>query len=170
MSTYNKVKKFDRKKQETCPLCGKSIKGNYNRDHVFPRAIAKWCIDEDPTEVISLIYNRKNMVHTHIECNSEKAQKIFSVSSLHVSKFQKRYFSNLECKLTRYIGKFNRLKAHVMELQDGKCRCCGDTLKKDHAILRRFDATKDRTLDNACVVCETCNADHYDFVHTEIAS
>lgn len=159
------IRRFEKPRYETCALCGKTIRGAYNFDHIFPRAIAKWCFDNDPGEVIELIYNSRNKVKTHIRCNSEKAERIVPVSSLYLSKFQRRYFNDLEKQLTPYVVEFNKKKARVTELQDGKCRCCGCILEKEHSILRRYDCTKERDWNNACVVCEICNKTHEDFVH-----
>ena len=149
-----------KKRNQLCAICGKPINGNSSKEHVFPRAIAKWTEEYiEPKEYIDLIYaieSDDNIVKTHPDCNYEKSDSIISIEELHLIEDERAGLESVYSEIEPYIEKYLSIKRDILASQDGKCYLCKKELS-DEGILRRLDRSKPRILENGGVMCVECS-------------
>lgn len=149
-----------------CVICGKSLYGKLNTDHVFPRSVYKWleCVvsPENYARVYALIESDENKTRVHKRCNESKSDSLPEIGALYLTKEKSGELYALREKLEAYTAVYSRLKTCLYEKQSGACFSCGVPLG-DNGVLRRIDPVLSRTEDNGCLVCESCNEKYPDF-------
>ena len=142
-----------------CALCGKPITFGCTIDHVVPQAIYKWHESYlDRAEFVALrrrITSPRNTVKTHRRCNERKEESIIGVDGLHVSRAKRAKLRATYSAVEPYVESFLASKEKLREAQQGRCFICRAPIRS--GVLRRIDDTKDRTWDNACLICHRCN-------------
>lgn len=143
-----------------CAICGKEIKYGKNRDHIFPRAIAKWeqayISPEELQTIRSLIGSKANIIPVHSYCNVQKDDAIPWLYALHIEPAHYLQLLKIKEQLSPYINDFLQHKRIIQQKQKNKCYSCNKPLKTLGTI-RRIDPTKPRIWSNACIVCTKCN-------------
>lgn len=143
-----------------CAICGKPITSGCTVDHVIPQAIYKWNENYlSHAEFAALrkrITSGRNTVKTHRYCNERKEESIIRIAGLHVSRRKRAKLRETYNAVEPYIEAFLENKQKLSEQQQGRCYVCRIPLK-DGGVLRRIDDTRERTWDNACLICHRCN-------------
>lgn len=142
-----------------CPLCRKPITGASTVDHVFPQAIYKWALDvsdEEKEEIEKNIQSKANRIRVHAKCNYEKQDAIPDINRLHLPMTRYNRLKALERTLRKQVRDFTNLKIKLATGQNNRCIVCGKFLDGTF-VIRRVDSTKERSFENACVLCPECN-------------
>ncbi|MBR3516061.1 MAG: hypothetical protein IKO10_07080 [Lachnospiraceae bacterium] len=163
MSQMNELNK---RKQQICAICGKSIEGSSNRDHVYPRAIYKWSEEYlsavEQKQLVDHIESKDNYVRTHPECNTIKEDMLPELDKLHLAPDHKKKLKFVEEGICKELENYAYQKQQLIRKQNGKCVGCGCDLQE--GVLRRKDPEKPRIWENACVVCHECNLNREKFI------
>ena len=149
-----------KKRNQLCAICGKPIAGRSSKEHVFPRAIAKWTEQYiEPKEFIDLIYaieSKDNIVKTHPDCNYEKSDSIISIDDLYLIEDERAGLESVYEEIEPYLNKYLEIKNDILESQAGKCLICKKPLQDD-GVLRRLDKSKPRIIANGGIMCPECS-------------
>ena len=141
-----------------CPLCGKKVNklnlSSINVDHVVPQIVFKY---SNNSGLNTLCNGYDNLLLVHKLCNLKKGIDFLDINVLYLSKNRKKEISSNIEKCQEYIQDFNKLREKKVEEQGCLCAICNEKIDSKEAILRRKDCKSERTLENCCAICKSCN-------------
>lgn len=150
---------------KTCAICGREVTSDATTDHIFPRGLYKWMKHLPKNKLKRLkaiIESSDNKIVVHKCCNELKEDSIPDINVLYMKEDRKERLHILQVELSDTLREYSDRKQSVLDEQNGFCIQCG--YKINTGVLRRIDPSKERTFDNACVVCHKCNKKKAEFI------
>ena len=158
-------------KNKICPLCGQQFSNHSckNKDHLIPRAVALWSKElltkKEYSALRQYINSKYNIYWVHEDCNYHIQSVLLTLSQVRKLSYPKealprinKMFISLNSQLNKYRSKIKQIKKN----QKHRCYSCRRKIN-NHFVIRRINSKKNRTWDNACLVCNRCNSRYKDF-------
>ena len=154
----------------TCLYCGDpisrfSVRGiNYTVEHIIPYAVYKWCfhrLPEDEGQYLWEIINSvDNLAVACYTCNVDRNVDTLcpeDLQKLHLSDGLKMKYISVLDKCNKYTNMYKEMQKEVYERQKCPCIMCSSNIDLKYTTLRRIDGSKPRSIDNAFLLCKSCN-------------
>ena len=168
-TSLNKIRK---RTNNICIYCGEELPEDNNKaedcfkitvEHIIPQSVFKWTsyYYDNKDKLVDLCNDIDNLAIVHYRCNYYKNSRLPVEEDIRKFKCRdglKKVYLKYFKRVNKYIRKYRELIKEVIQKKDNKCYCCQYDIEIHNSTMRRLDVNKERTLDNAVVVCNRCNS------------